>query len=387
MADEGIFLAAKDKLILLRPKAYASEDVLQEALANFPQVIAGRSTDEDGEPSPLVLVAREIGIPTTQLSLDHLFLDHEAVPVLVEVKRASDTRIRREVVAQMLDYAANAAANWPVSYLEEKVAQAAEQQGTSVEEYLAPVAQDGPEAFWRDVAQNLKAGRVRLMFVADVIPESLERIIDFLNEQMSPAEVLGVEVRKYEAGGHLAYVPRLVGRTSDAVAAKSSRPGTRWTKETFVEWATVNCSGPEAALVERVLEHAQTFGAGKRLAWGSGVSAGVGGWYDLDGRPSGCWTLNLGDGAKLRPHLVVYFGDILKFSDADHVAQFADVLADIPAAKAMVAQARADGWKRWPSFSLAELATQPEQVASLLRALDSLPRPLGRHPAAPREAE
>jgi hypothetical protein len=29
------------------------------------------------------------------------------VPTLLEVKRSSDTRIRREVVGQMLDYAAN----------------------------------------------------------------------------------------------------------------------------------------------------------------------------------------------------------------------------------------------------------------------------------------
>jgi hypothetical protein len=40
-------------------------------------------------------------------SLDHLVVDQDAVPTFVEVKRASDTPARREVVAQMLDYAAN----------------------------------------------------------------------------------------------------------------------------------------------------------------------------------------------------------------------------------------------------------------------------------------
>jgi hypothetical protein len=45
-------------------------------------------------------------------SLDHLFLDEEGVPTLIEVKRSSDTRIRREVVGQMLDYAANGAELW-----------------------------------------------------------------------------------------------------------------------------------------------------------------------------------------------------------------------------------------------------------------------------------
>ena len=40
--------------------------------------------------------------------VDRLFLDQDGVPTLVEVKRSSDTRIRREVVGQLLEYAANA---------------------------------------------------------------------------------------------------------------------------------------------------------------------------------------------------------------------------------------------------------------------------------------
>jgi hypothetical protein len=36
--------------------------------------------------------------------------DAAGVPTLVEVKRSSDTRARREVVAQLLEYAANATA-------------------------------------------------------------------------------------------------------------------------------------------------------------------------------------------------------------------------------------------------------------------------------------
>ena len=50
-------------------------------------------------------------------SVDHLFLDQDSVPTLVEVKRSSDTRIRREVVGQLIDYAANAVVYWPVEML------------------------------------------------------------------------------------------------------------------------------------------------------------------------------------------------------------------------------------------------------------------------------
>jgi len=46
--------------------------------------------------------------------VDHLLIDQDGIPTLVEVKRSTDTRIRREVVGQMLDYAANAVVYWPV---------------------------------------------------------------------------------------------------------------------------------------------------------------------------------------------------------------------------------------------------------------------------------
>lgn len=43
---------------------------------------------------------------TSRLSLDHLFLDQDGIPTLVEVKRGGNAQVRREVVGQLLDYAA-----------------------------------------------------------------------------------------------------------------------------------------------------------------------------------------------------------------------------------------------------------------------------------------
>ena len=95
------------KLVVLEQKPYDSEALLQEALASFPAVLAGSST-ADGAARPLLLVKREMGVPkadgaSSTWSLDHLFVDAEGVPVVIEVKRSSDTRIRREVLGQMLD--------------------------------------------------------------------------------------------------------------------------------------------------------------------------------------------------------------------------------------------------------------------------------------------
>ena len=77
-------------------------------------------------------------------------------------------------------------------------------------------------AFWQAVGSNLKEGRIRLVFVADEIPASLQRLVEFLNEQMPRVEVLAVETRQYRADGSKsgALVPRLIGQIARAQAAK-----------------------------------------------------------------------------------------------------------------------------------------------------------------------
>ncbi len=44
-------------------------------------------------------------------------------------------------------------------------------------------------------------GRIRLVFVADEIPATLQRLVEFLNEQMPTVEVLAVEIRQRINGG------------------------------------------------------------------------------------------------------------------------------------------------------------------------------------------
>jgi hypothetical protein len=60
----------------------------------------GRDIDPH-DPRRFLLVRREA--PVASLLLDHLSVDQDAIPTLVETKRGEDTRGRREVVAQMLD--------------------------------------------------------------------------------------------------------------------------------------------------------------------------------------------------------------------------------------------------------------------------------------------
>lgn len=101
--------------------AYSSEEQLQEHLARHPDLLGGAQMDE-AAPRRWLLIDRELGVPaemggSAHFAIDHLFVDQDGVPTLVEVKRSTDTRLRREVVGQMLDYAANGLRFWPIEEL------------------------------------------------------------------------------------------------------------------------------------------------------------------------------------------------------------------------------------------------------------------------------
>lgn len=66
--------------------------------------------------------------------------------------RSSDTRGRREVVAQMLDYAANAATSWQVEQLRVWPDEDAQRDGSSAHQALREAfGVDDPEAYWTTV--------------------------------------------------------------------------------------------------------------------------------------------------------------------------------------------------------------------------------------------
>jgi hypothetical protein len=229
-------------------------------------------------------------------SLDHLLVDQDAVPTLIEVKRSSDSRIRREVVGQMLDYAANAVAYLPVESLRAAFLARCDSEGLDPDQELAQLV--GSEAdlndFWPQVKTNLQAGRLRLVFVADEIPPQLRRIVEFLNQQMDPAEVLAVEIRQYVGGSFRTLVPRVFGQTEQAQQRKSVAGGNaaRWDEVSLFEVLATKQAEEDVAVARRLLTWGTQRGA--RLDYGSGVSHGsVFFVFNREGRsiwPIALWT-------------------------------------------------------------------------------------------------
>ncbi len=210
-------------------RPYKTEDILQRLLVLKPDLLPGNQINPEN-PRRWLLVKQEMGVPDNasggdRWSLDHLFLDQDGVPTFVECKRASDTRNRREVVAQMLDYAANGLEYWGIDKLRQSAADTAREENYSLTEELEKLIgsrdEEQIEGYWNLVEANLRAGKVRLVFVSDDIPRELRRLVEFLNEKMMDVEVFAVEVKQFLGEGLRAVVPRAIGITEKAREVKT----------------------------------------------------------------------------------------------------------------------------------------------------------------------
>lgn len=278
--SDGIFVLHGEELVEMTEQPYDTEDVFQALLAKYPNLLAGGQMNR-ADPRRWILVSREVSVPGEQdgagrWSLDHLFLDQDAIPTLIEVKRSSDTRIRREVVGQMLDYAANAVAYWPVEKMRAEYEATCGARSLDPDQEIQALVESkmDSEQFWQAVKTNLQAGKVRMLFVADKIPTELQRIIEFLNQQMDPAEVLGVEIKQYVGSGMKTLVPRVIGQTMEAEDRKAVArgPSKQWDEPSFFETLTSK-KGAESANIARNI-FAWATERGLRIRWGKGAKHG-----------------------------------------------------------------------------------------------------------------
>lgn len=268
------------ELLEMRETAYNSEAVLQTLLAKYPNLLAGEQMNAVS-PRRWLLVSQEMGVPgeeegSDRWYLDHLFLDQDAIPTLIEVKRSTDTRIRREVIGQMLDYAANAVVYWPVEAIRARFEEQCRTRSVNPSEVLEQHMDVGADEdeYWQRVKTNLQAGRIRLVFVADIIPQELLRIVEFLNGQMDPAEVLAIEVKQFVGQELTTLVPRLVGKTIEADQRKGGArlSGKQWDEESFFQDLKARRGEAEYAAARGIFDWAKQ--KMPRFSWGKGRTEG-----------------------------------------------------------------------------------------------------------------
>ena len=199
------------------------------------------------------------------------------MPTLVEVKRGSNSEIRSTVVGQMLEYAAHARRNWTVNEIRQNFEATETNHGRDTDETLRELLgleenrdeEEEPEDdalgervddFWDRVATNLAASRLRLLFVADEVPDPLAQVVEFLNEQMPSVEVMAVEIKQFRGRSSQTLVPRVIGRTA-AAPGKNAAGARRRSKVTFESFMAQLPNDAVRKATERLLNIAREHGA------------------------------------------------------------------------------------------------------------------------------
>lgn len=267
-----IYVMEDGDLHALTQSAYEAEEVLQELLRDHPDLLAGEQMTS-AEPRRWILVDREFGISDDEAvrrrwSLDHLFLDQDGIPTLVEVKRSANREIRRQVVGQMMDYAANAIRYGDVDRIRRLFHKRHDDPDSVLQERMGT---SDAEGYWDQVKENLDRGKIRMVFVADQIPAELRRIVEFLNGQTAPAEVLAVEVTQYEGEGLKTLVPRTVGQTAEAEQRKGNQKK-EWDESNFFDAVADRTSSELARRIQGLYDLA--VGEGCEVEWRPGGSHG-----------------------------------------------------------------------------------------------------------------
>jgi len=264
-----------------------NEDVeLQRLLENNPDLLAGEQISPE-DPRRWLLIKREMEVPdptsgSSRWSIDLLFVDQDGILTFVECKRYEDTRARREVIAQVLEYAANARRYWTAEQLRTYATAAATKVGSTMDMSIARLgvtAFPAAELFDRAV-QNLATNDIRIVLFLEQAPAELKSLVEFLNKELATIELLLVEGRMYETEGVRVIAPTLWGYTEEirqrkeAIAAIASGSPKRWTQESYFTDLKARSPGPENVIaVEQLFTELPK--RGWEYSWGTGKSYGT----------------------------------------------------------------------------------------------------------------
>ncbi len=260
-----------DKFVMLEESDFRAETALQEALKRNSEVIPVA----DLELNEVIVVGRETTLPVG--AIDLLLVDADGRIIILETKLSQNPELRRQVIAQLLDYGASLWRN--ASTLKEFEAMvlrywhsdACEDErvknANSLREGLEPIFKDlsGEEwdydAFEASLADNLANGQHVLLVVAGGLMDGLSRdLLQYTNICLN-LPLYGVEIDVFETAARQLIVPRGVRYTAQ-IHKKKPTVG-RTDRPTFL----AACTSLAARFFERMLDEAEE--RDMSIYWGS----------------------------------------------------------------------------------------------------------------------
>jgi hypothetical protein len=191
-----------------------NEKWLQDLIQKFPQSLP----IQEIEPGLSDVIPVCLELPTPAGPADNFFVTSRGDLILVECKLWRNPEARREVVAQIIDYA-HAMAKWTYEDLEAAIRRGDAIGGGKVSASLYEIVGDENELdesnFTDAVSRNLRLGRILLLIVGDGIREGVESLADYLQMHAGFHFTLGVvemPIVQLPTTGYVV-MPRILART------------------------------------------------------------------------------------------------------------------------------------------------------------------------------
>jgi hypothetical protein len=193
-----VLLGREAQVVRRVPQGEArSEAALRDLIADHPALLPVHEIDPSF--GRLVTVTIELNLPGAGF-IDVLLIDEFGRLIVVECKLWRNPQARREVVAQILDYARELS-RYAYDDLQRQVAVATKRQGNALYDLAREVGSPLSEAEFVDrVSRDLSAGRFLLLVIGDGIAEGTRRIGEYLRDQPGLAFTFAlIELAEYRA--------------------------------------------------------------------------------------------------------------------------------------------------------------------------------------------
>lgn len=333
--------------------AYENEAAIQALLTQSPELMPGSEGQRFAVATEATVQAGYADIIAVTPSGDI---------TLIGCKLRKNPEIRREVVGQILAYAATM---WELDYPEfDRIFTS--RTGRALAEAVAAVSDASwdEEHFRGAVADNLLAGRFRLVIAVDEITEELRRIVRFLNAHTTPElDVLALELRYVADSGVEILFPTLYGEESAA-----AKPGARtqpWDEERFLATIGPMMSTTGNVAARRLYTFAQERGA--TPIWGKSAYPSVTMRFSIAGKMVNVFNLaqwaKPDNWSKVGPKLFVLFGQLVGKVSDETLARLASDLREAPATHDALRGLETGGFKGQAPIPLDDLS--PEDVARI----------------------
>jgi hypothetical protein len=315
----------------------------------------------------------------TQFSLgggavDLLCIDEHGSLTVVECKLKTNREVRRQVVGQVLAYAAALADlsaedvldrfNSRLSAMADKAPAASLSRDVQSALAISAGHEVDINAVRENVQTNLDRDAVRLVIAVDGVVDELRAVVEYLSAHTPPQiHVVALEVGQFQQDDVRLLAVNSYGNEIEldaAVTATSHKH--KWTRDE-VEQALEDLLDAEKRLVVQLLHHADSHQAVFNGGTGPDPSAGL--YYQILDKRRSFWSMwmikgkeaisiNLGSINNASPVIV---GEVIGvLLEAEFFRQKLSTLSDVE--------------KRYPNFLISELAEDEAARGALIRALD-----------------